>query len=90
MKKYIQHSKKITTVAMVLYFILCFVCVFLITLVYLENHQLQAIVSIHGAAATLCGVIVTGYMGNSGLEKYTTRKYNYKVAIDSEPEVENG
>ena len=88
--KIIQHSKKLATTAMVCYFALCFMCVFFISFMYLEEPQLNAIVSIHAAAATLCGVIVTGYMGNSSIEKYTNRKYNYSEALGLCAESENG
>lgn len=92
MKKYIQHSKKLATAALCLYFIVCVGCIVQVAQLKQNSFELEAISNFHGSTATLCGVIITAYMGNSSIEKYSNLKYKYQKTSTTEngTEVENG
>ena len=92
MKKYVQHSKKLATAALVLYFLVCAGCITLVAQLKLNSYELEAISNFHSSTATLCGVIITAYMGNSSIEKYSNQKYKYQKFTTTEngTEVENG
>ena len=91
-KKYIQYSKKLATAALVLYFVVCAICQLLVSQLKQNSYEQEAVVSFHGATATLCGVIITAYMGNSSIEKYGNQKFKYQklTTTENETEVENG
>lgn len=92
MTKYMQYSKKLTTAALVLYFITTIICIAQVAFLNMSASKQETIASFHGAAATQCGVAITGYMGNSGIEKYSNSRYQYQklTTMESAPEVENG
>lgn len=91
MKKYIQHSKKLATATLVSYFVLSFIGLVLLVLPGLDQARLETQVSVHGATTTLCGVVITGYMGNSSLEKYSSYKFKKEgPTTESETGENNG
>lgn len=92
MKKYIQHSKKLATFALAIYFTVCVGCITQVAQLKLNSYEIDAMVSFHNSTATLCGVVITAYMGNSSIEKYGNQKYKYQklTTTENETEVENG
>lgn len=82
-EKYTQYSKKLTSYTMVAFFTICILCLGAIVFFEMEKPKLDAIVTTLNAAATLSGVVATGYMGNSSLEKYSTRRYQYNEMLSS-------
>lgn len=86
--KLLQHSKRLTVIAFVVYGCIALLSIVAICLLPLESEQITAIVSIYNGAMTLCGVVITGYMGNSGIEKYSAYKYRLEEANGNT--IENG
>lgn len=91
MKKYVQHSKKLATATQAAYFVLSFISLILLILPNLDQAKLETQANVHGATTTLCGVVITGYMGNSSLEKYSSYKFKKEgPTTESVTEENNG
>ena len=86
--KLLQHSKRLTVIAFVAYGCIALLSMAAICILGLDAEQITAIVSIYNGAMTLCGVVITGYMGNSGIEKYSAYKYRLEEA--NRNTIENG
>lgn len=87
--EYIQHSKKLAISGIVQWvFIVAFVLLIII-LADLNAQEADVINSIVTWSATLAGIIVTGYMGNSSIEKYANKKFTLAKSIDANEETES-
>lgn len=87
--EYIQHSKKLAISGIAQWvFIVAFVLLIII-LADLNAQEADVINSIVTWSATLAGVIVTGYMGNSSIEKYANRKFTLAKSITAYEETES-
>lgn len=73
-----------------MYAVVCVLTMAAVCFLYLPVEYLDALVSIHGGMATLCGVVITGYLGNSSVEKYSWAKYQYEGFNNKKVEDENG
>lgn len=87
--KILQHSKKLTLLAFAMYAVVSILTMAAVCFLYLPVEYLDALVSIHGGMATLCGVVITGYLGNSSVEKYSLAKYQFATTENANEE-ENG
>lgn len=89
--KYIQHSKKLANWGQVQWIIIVF-AVLLIQLIHpIEDNVVPIVEKIIVWSATLAGVTITGYMGNSSIEKYAERKFslvNSTLESDEEDSVQ--
>ena len=74
-KEYIQFSKRVTRWGMILIGSLIVVCLGIIALCDLPQYSVNAVVSLYTSFATVLGVMVGAYQGNSSLEKWTKAKY---------------
>ena len=87
--EYTQYSKKLAISGIVQWvFIVAFVLLIII-LADLNTQEADVINSIVTWSATLAGVIVTGYMGNSSIEKYANRKFTLAKSITADEETES-
>ena len=87
--EYIQYSKKLAISGIAQWvFIVAFVLLIII-LADLNAQEADVINSIVTWSATLAGVIVTGYMGNSSIEKYANRKFSLVKSISADEETES-
>ena len=87
--EYIQYSKKLAISGIAQWvFIVAFVLLIII-LADLNAQEADVINSIVTWSATLAGVIITGYMGNSSIEKYANRKFTLAKSITADEETES-
>lgn len=84
-KDYIQYSKRFTKWGMIMIGIVMILCLGIIAFCNLPQYSIQSIVSLYGSFATVLGITIGAYQGNSSLEKWTRAKYQYEELITSEP-----
>ena len=90
-KEYIQFSKRVTRWGLILISVTIAVCLLIVALCDLPQYSINAVVSLYTSFATVLGVTVGAYQGNSSLEKWTRAKYQYDDLIttstpdDTEP-----
>lgn len=87
--EYIQHSKKLAISGIVQWVFIVALVLLIIILADLNAQEADVINSIVTWSATLAGVIVTGYMGNSSIEKYANKKFALAKSIDANEETES-
>lgn len=87
--EYIQHSKKLAISGIVQWVFVVALVLLIIILADLNVQEADVINGIVTWSATLAGVIVTGYMGNSSIEKYANRKFMLAKSIDANEETES-
>lgn len=87
--EYIQHSKKLAISGIVQWVFIVIFVLLIVILADLNVQEADVINSIVTWSATLAGVIVTGYMGNSSIEKYANRKFTLAKSIDVNEETES-
>ena len=76
-KEYIQFSKRVTRWGMIMIGALIVMCLAIVALCDLPQYSINAVVSLYTSFATVLGVMVGAYQGNSSLEKWTKAKYQY-------------
>lgn len=74
--KYVQHSKKLANWGQLQWVIIIAAILIILTVHPVEDNTVSIIEKIVVWSATLAGVTVTGYMGNSSVEKYADRKFS--------------
>lgn len=87
--EYIQHSKKLAISGIVQWIFIVTFVLLIVILADLNMQETDVINSIVTWSATLAGVIVTGYMGNSSIEKYANRKFTLAKSITADEETES-
>ena len=73
--KYIQHSKKLANWGQLQWVIIIAAILIILSVHPIEDNTVSIIEKIVVWSATLAGVTVTGYMGNSSVEKYAEKKF---------------
>lgn len=71
---YIQFSKRLTRWALTLCTVAFLFCLLSVVLAGLNQYSTTALVTLYTTFCTVQGVIVSGYHGNSSLEKYQRMK----------------
>lgn len=84
-KDYIQYSKRFTKWGMIMIGVVMILCLGIIAFCNLPQYSIQSIVSLYSAFATVLGITIGAYQGNSSLEKWTRAKYQYEELMQSEP-----
>ena len=72
---YVQHSKKLANCGLIQWAVIVVIILVVITIFPIDENAASIIEKIVVWSATLAGVTITGYMGNSGIEKYADRKF---------------
>lgn len=75
MNKYTQHSKKLSIYGLTQWCIIAAAIIIVLLFADIGSQESEVLSSIVTWSATLAGLIVTGYMGNSSVEKYANRKF---------------
>lgn len=75
-KEYVQFSKRVTRWGLILISTILVACLTIVAVCDLPQYSISAIVSLYTSFATVLGVTVGAYQGNSSLEKWTRAKYN--------------
>lgn len=73
--KYVQHSKKLANWGLLQWIIIISAILIILSVHPIEDNTVSIIEKIVVWSATLAGVTVTGYMGNSSVEKYAEKKF---------------
>ena len=63
-------------------------CLGIIAFCNLPQYSIQSIVSLYGSFATVLGITIGAYQGNSSLEKWTRAKYQYDELMQNESDDE--
>lgn len=74
--KYMQHSKKLASFGQIQWTCIIAVILTILSIFPLADNAVPIIEKIVVWSATLAGIAVTGYMGNSGVEKYAEKKFS--------------
>ncbi len=74
-KEYIQYSKKVTKWGMTLVGILAAACLALVAFRDMPAYRVSAVVDLYTGFATVLGVTIGAYQGNSSIEKWTRARY---------------
>ena len=82
-KDYIQYSKRFTKWGMIMIGVVMILCLGIIALCGLPQYAIQSIVSLYSAFATVLGITIGAYQGNSSLEKWTRAKYQYDELMNN-------
>lgn len=92
MKTYTQHSKKLAVWSLTQWIAVVACIVFIVWFADTSPAETDLLASVVTWSATLAGVVVSGYMGNSAAEKYATHKFKQLADIDCDQEesVSNG
>lgn len=85
---YVQHSKKLANWGQLQWVIIIAAILFILAVYPIEDNTVQIIEKIVVWSATLAGVTVTGYMGNSSVEKYAEKKFALVRSINETDEDE--
>lgn len=80
-KAWVQRSKVLATWSLIIFGSLGVLSLVVLTFFQQDSNSIDGIKNTVSAAATLAGVTITGYMGNSGLEKYTNRKFQMEELL---------
>lgn len=74
--KYVQHSKKLASFGQLQWTSIIAVILIILSIFPLADNVVPIIEKIVVWSATLAGITVTGYMGNSSIEKYAEKKFS--------------
>lgn len=72
---FVQHSKKLSTWGLLQFIIITCVVGAVVYFSEISAVEANVLTCIVTSSATLAGVAITGYMGNSAAEKYSTQKF---------------
>lgn len=70
---------------MIMIGVVMILCLGIIAFCNLPQYSIQSIVSLYSAFATVLGITIGAYQGNSSLEKWTRAKYQYEELMQNEP-----
>lgn len=90
---FIQHSKKLSIWGLAQWLLICAALLLISIFCPVNDIILPMYKDIISGSATLAGVIITGYMGNSALEKFAEHKYkmtDLMSAANNRPDEEGG
>lgn len=73
--KYVQHSKKLANWGQLQWVIIIAAILIFLSVYPVEDNAVSIFEKIIVWSATLAGITVTGYMGNSSIEKYAEKKF---------------
>lgn len=79
---YVQHSKKLSGWALLQWVVITLVVIAALFFADWTAAETEVLGGIVTWSATLAAVVVTGYMGNSSIEKYADRKFAIEQTID--------
>lgn len=82
-KDYVQYQKRLTKWAMILITFVMIACLTVVAFCDLPERNVAAVVQLFTAFATVFGVTIGAYQGNSTLEKYSRAKYQYESMLPS-------
>ena len=82
--KYVQHSKKLANWGQLQWVIIIAAILIFLSVYPVEDNAVSIFEKIIVWSATLAGITVTGYMGNSSIEKYAEKKYALVSSIEKE------
>ena len=72
---YVQHSKKIATWGLIQFVAIVSAIMIILCFADISSVECDILTCIVTSSATLSGVAITGYMGNSAAEKYSAQKF---------------
>lgn len=79
--EYIQFSKRVTRIGMILVTVAFILCVCALIFFNLPVEAFPVITSLYTAYITIMGVTIGAYQGNSSLEKWSKAKYQYEEEL---------
>ena len=80
---YVQHSKKIATWGLIQFAAVVSAIMIILCFTDISSVECDVLTCIVTSSATLSGVAITGYMGNSAAEKYSAQKFSIQNNIIS-------
>lgn len=83
-KVWVQRSKQLATWSQMIFGVVVILALAIFAFLQLDKEAIEGVKTIATSTASLTGVVVTGYMGNSGLEKYTERKCKMEEMLNQE------
>lgn len=72
---HVQHSKKLTNWAMLQWVVISVIVIISLSFASWTESETEVISGVVTWSASLAGIVCTGYMGNSSIEKYADRKF---------------
>lgn len=72
---FMQHSKKLSIWGLIQWVVLAICVIFILLLAEVNSEEASVLSSIVTWSATLAGIVVSTYMGNSSVEKYAAKKF---------------
>lgn len=79
---YVQHSKKLSNWALLQWVVITLVVVAALFFADWTEAETEVLGGVITWSATLASIVVTGYMGNSSVEKYAERKFAIEETLD--------
>lgn len=79
--EHVQHSKKLAVIGFIQWGVIACLVIGIILFSEIDGNESEVLSGIITWSATLAGVAVTGYMGNSSIEKYADRKFTLTKSI---------
>lgn len=81
---HIQHSKKIATWSLIQWVVIALAVTAVLFFADWTEPEAEVLGSVITWSATLAGIAVTAYMGNSAIEKYSNSKFSITGTIDGD------
>lgn len=72
---HVQHSKKLANWSLIQWVLIAIIVVAALFFADWTDAETDVLSGVVTWSATLAGIVVTGYMGNSSIEKYADRKF---------------
>lgn len=79
---YVQHSKKLSNWGLLQWVVIVLVVVAALYFAEWTEAETEVLGGVITWSATLAAIVVSGYMGNSSIEKYAERKFSIEKTID--------
>lgn len=79
---YVQHSKKLSNLALLQWVVITLVVIAALFFADWTEAETEVLGGVITWSATLASIVVTGYMGNSSVEKYADRKFAIEETLD--------
>ena len=79
---YVQHSKKLSGWALLQWVVITLVVIAALFFADWTEAEAEVLSGVVTWSATLAAIVVSGYMGNSSIEKYADRKFAIEQTID--------
>lgn len=88
--KHVQHSKKLAVWSLIQWAVIVFCVLGVMVFSYVEEQDAEVLMEIISWSATLAAIVVSGYMGNSSVEKYVSKKFRQITPAKDEENTGNG